>query len=261
MSYTACHHMANDSGPAADTATISAISREDRLSDRVAQQLQRLIDGSHFKLGDRIPSERELAERFSVSRTVIREAVRSLVTKGFLEVRAGSGTIVRSPTAELATESMRSLLRGKSSELDCDKVTEVRRILEVEIAGIAAQRRTARDIEGIEEILRSAEERIDDPDAFVKVDIAFHAALARATGNDLFSVILDSISDILVTVRLLALRVPGAPARGLLYHMQIFERVKAGDVPGARDAMNRHMDEARQTMQQALSASGSGITA
>src|SRR5687768_13611238 len=101
MSYTVCHHMAE--GP------ISAIAREDRLSDRVAQELQRLIVGSHFKLGDRIPSERELAEQFNVSRTVIREAVRSLVTKGFLDVRAGSGTVVRTPTTELATESMRSL--------------------------------------------------------------------------------------------------------------------------------------------------------
>jgi GntR family transcriptional repressor for pyruvate dehydrogenase complex len=243
-----------------DLLVISAIPREDRLSDRVAQQLQRLIVDGRFKLGERIPSERELAEQFSVSRTVIREAVRSLVTKGFLEVRAGSGTVVRMPTTKLAVESMRFLLRGAGPEFDSEKVTEVRRMLEVEIAGLAAERRTAHDIEALEAILRSTAEHLNDPEAFVKDDVAFHAALARATGNELFSVLLDSIVDILVTVRLLALRVPGALARGLGFHRRIFERVRDADVAGAREIMNSHMDEARQTMKQALSAMRGGTT-
>lgn len=127
-------------------------------------------------------------------------------------------------------------------------------MLEVEIAGLAALRRTPDDIKVLEEILQRAEEHLEDPDVFVETDVALYVALARATQNELFSVLLDSITAIMVEVRRLALKVPGAPARALIYHPSILERVRAGDVEGARAAMNRHMDEASETMKQVIQA-------
>ena len=233
------------------------LAREDTLANRVVIALERLIVDSRLGEGDRLPSERELASQFGVSRTVIREAVRALAAKRLLEVEGGRGTVVRAPSARAAAESMALLLRVQESAGDADKVAEVRRVLENEIAKLAAARRTDDDLVGLEAILAAAEEHVDQPDAFVQEDLEFHAALARATHNELFSVLLDSLAQVMLEVRLLALRIPGTPRRSLTHHRAVFDAVAVGDPAAARVAMNAHMDEARETLQRAIT-SGSG---
>jgi GntR family transcriptional repressor for pyruvate dehydrogenase complex len=228
------------------------MEREEPLASRVAREIERLILKNDLAVGTRLPSERELAGQFAVSRTVIREAVRTLVAKGFLEVKTGSGTIVRQPTSASAAESMSRLLAAGSDRFDYGHVSEVRRLLEVEIAGLAAQRRTNADLDTLKGILAQAAERIDDPETFVQTDVAFHEALAYATHNDLFVIILSSIAQTMIDVRRLGLRVSGTPARALDYHHRILTSIETGDTRGAREAMDQHMDEARQTMVAAL---------
>jgi GntR family transcriptional repressor for pyruvate dehydrogenase complex len=230
---------------------IQIIPRDATLAQHVADQLERLIVQQHFEAGERLPAERELAERFGVSRTVIREAVRTVASKGLLDVRAGSGTLVRKPSSETVAASV-ALLLSMNGQTTPAKVVEVRRILEVEIAGLAAQRRTDDDLRRLESILQSADEKLDDPDNFIETDIAFHAALAQGTQNELFSVLLSSIANVMTEVRVVGLRVPGTPKRALRYHRDIFRAVERGDRDMARDAMNRHMDEAIATMTAAL---------
>jgi len=230
---------------------IQVIPRDTTLAQNVASQLERLIVEQHFAEGDRLPPERELAERFGVSRTVIREAVRTVASKGLLDVRAGSGTHVRKPSSEGIAASV-ALLLSMNGQTTPAKVVEVRRILEVEIAGLAAQRRTDDDLVRLRSILASAADKIDDPDTFIETDVAFHAALARATQNDLFSVLLGSIANVMTEVRIVGLNVPGTPERALRYHRDIFRAVERGNRVQAREAMNRHMDEAITTMTAAL---------
>lgn len=236
---------------------IRVVEREVTLAQHVGAELEALIVQGRFRLGARLPAERELAERFGVSRTVIREAVRTVVAKGLLEVRAGSGTIVCTPSSKTVSDSM-SLFLSMSGTLAPPKVVEVRRILEVEIAGLAATRRMDDDLRRIETILGTAEERLDDPETYIETDVAFHAALAQATQNELFSVLLDSIVSVMVHVRVLGLKVPGTPRRALDYHLDIYRGVAARDAERAREAMNRHMDEAAATMNQALAAEEPG---
>lgn len=226
--------------------------REESLAVRVAREVERLIVQGHLVAGTRLPSERDLAEQFGVSRTVVREAVRTLAARGLLEVRTGSGTVVRHPTSEAAAESMSRLLATHSHGLDYGRVIEVRRVLEVEIAGLAAERRTDDDLATLDTILTQAEDRLGDPHTFVETDVSFHEALARATHNDLFLVILSSIALAMINVRRLGLRVPGTPERALTYHRSIYAAVKQGDGAAARHAMSEHMDEARQTVMAAL---------
>jgi GntR family transcriptional repressor for pyruvate dehydrogenase complex len=185
---------------------------------------------------------------------VIREAVRALVAKSLLEVQPGSGTIVSSPTAKSVAQSMSLLLRTGQAETDYDKVHEVRRILEVEIAGLAAERRTDEDLKEMEEILRqTAEAEIqDDRDSFPECDVAFHAALARATHNELFPLLLDSMADVMIKVRQLGFEVPDMPMRALKHHCAIFEQVRIADAEGTRHAMREHLIESEDTMRQAL---------
>jgi len=232
-----------------------AVERRESLSNRVASQLEKLILESHLNSGDKLPPERVLADQFAVSRTVVREAVRALVARGLLEVRGGSGTVVSSPEPHSAAGFMSALLglSLRAGKLDHNKVVEVRRMMEVEIAGIAAERRTDEDLEVLQEIMRRSAENLGDPDVFVETDIAFHAALALATQNELFLVLLNSIADVLIEGRRLALHVEGTAARAQAHHQRVLEGVLAGDVAQTRRAMHEHMDEARDTMQQAFS--------
>lgn len=252
--------MSNDQDPSHQNELFKTVQRESTLASRVTRQIEHLIIEGHLQLDDRLPPERELARQFGVSRTVVREAVRALVAKGLLEVHPGSGTMVRSPTAETIAQSMTLFLRAGKPELDYEKVLEVRRVLEVEIAGLAAERRTAKDLEEMEEILHEASEIQDDRDRFAKSDVDFHAALARATHNELFSLLLDSVVDIMIKVRQMGFDVPGMPVRALKHHRAILEQVKAGDPQRARQAMREHLIESEETIRQALALQAAGMS-
>jgi GntR family transcriptional repressor for pyruvate dehydrogenase complex len=242
--------MQSNLDPPINDPLFKAIPREATLTDRVTDQIEHLIVANHLQPGDHLPPERELAQQFGVSRTVVREAIRALVAKSLLEARPGGGTVVRAPTAEAVAQSMRLFLRAGQTELNYDKVHEVRRLLEVEIAGLAAKRRTDEDLERMETILNEVSSVGSDRDLLAENDVNFHAALARATHNELFSLLLDSIADIMLTVRQLGFSVPGMPARTLKYHQAIFEQVKAGNPELARRAMTEHLVEAEETIRQ-----------
>lgn len=228
------------------------IQRSATLVHRVTGQVEQLIVKGELRPGDRLPPERELARQFGVSRTVVREAVRSLVAKGLLEVRPGSGTVVRSPSADAVAQSLMMFLRAGRPEFDCEKVMEIRRVLEVANAGFAAQRRTPENLAEMERILRDARTLSYDRYRFAELDVAFHAAVARATQNELLSLLLDSVADILLTWRQFTFDVPGTPERAVMYHHAIYEQIRRGDAEGARDAMREHLVESEDTMRKAI---------
>jgi GntR family transcriptional repressor for pyruvate dehydrogenase complex len=163
---------------------------------------------------------------------------------------------VRVPTAESAGESMRLLLRMQAGGADTDKVSEVRRILENEIAALAAARRTEGDLRALGDILRQAEQHLDDPEAFIVADVAFHSRLAQATHNELFVLLLASVAEVMTEIRLLGLRIPGTARRALEHHSAVLDAVRAGDPERARAVMDRHMDEAADTLRRAVENDG-----
>lgn len=235
-----------------------ALQREETLAARVTEQLEAFLAERRLAPGERIPAERDLAAQFGVSRTVVREAVRALVAKGLLEVKPGSGTLVSTPTAASVTETMSWFLQASHSELDLHKVTEVRRLLEVEIAGLAAERRSERDLEAMERILEDTAGIAKSRERFVEWDMAFHSALAAATQNELFSILLDSVVSTLRKVRELGFNVPGTPERARNFHLLILEKVREGNAGAARAAMREHMAEAERTLQQAAERAAKG---
>jgi GntR family transcriptional repressor for pyruvate dehydrogenase complex len=229
------------------------IEREATLADMVSRQIQSMIVERQLKPNDRLPAERDLAEQLGVSRTVVREAVRSLAAKGLLEVVPGrGGTVVRSPTTESMAEMMSLFLRGDERTLDYENLIEVRRVLETAIAGIAAERRTADDLAEMQGILDQTLKIGNDREAFVKWDLEFHKALARATHNRLFALLLESVNELMIEVRRLAFKTHGAPARSYCYHGAIFEQVQAKKPESAREAMREHLVEAEVTLRKAL---------
>jgi GntR family transcriptional repressor for pyruvate dehydrogenase complex len=234
--------MPKEFSPAVSDPLFSTVVREPTLANRITVELENMIAANHLQPGDRLPSERELARQFGVSRTVIREAVRALVAKSLLEVQSGSGTVVRSPSIESVSKSVSMLLRSGGLPVDYGKVNEVRRLLELEIAGLAAQRRTQEDLLKLESIVREMRNIQHNRERFAQNDVAFHIALAEATHNELFVVLLNSLADIMLKVRETGFAAPGAPSHAIGYHTRIFELVRAQDVTEARRVMSEHLD-------------------
>ena len=220
------------------------VTREPRLSDKVAEMMRQTILSRQLAPGTPLPSERELGEQFGVSRTVIREAVRALAAKGIVEVRSGSGLRVASVDEATALESLSWFIRG--GQLEYPKVHEVRSTIEVEMAGLAAERRTDdEELRGMREAHTRFEAFIGDVDKAAAADVEFHALIARATQNDLFSVLLGSIGDALIEIRHETLA-GGSGQETIDAHVLILDRIAARDGEGARAAMRAHLDTVKR---------------
>jgi len=232
-----------------------SVPRNLSLADKVTQQLTEMIVSGDLTPGERLPSERELGNQFDVSRTVIREAVRSLVARGLVKVTSGRGVEVVAANSDDVATSMRLFVRGRSG-LDYGQVHEVRTAIEVQVAGLAAARASADDLERLRSLCDKYQESLTsgDTDAASQFDFQFHQELARSAGNDLLVAMLDSISDILMEVRQRAMVRPTVAESGLKAHRWILECIAARDPQAARGAMERHLGEAEQAWRVGLVA-------
>ncbi len=222
----------------------SQVTRDPSLADKVAALMLETITSNRLRPGDSLPSERELGEQFGVSRTVIREAVRSLVAKGLIEVRSGSGIRVAPMDGSAVRESLAYFLRG-SDGLDYEKVHEIRSVLEVQMAASAAERANPADLRALSEACRKMAEAGNDVDKATRADIEFHRALANATHNPLYVVLLDAIGDALIEVRQQTL-LHGSLTSAIRSHREIFDAIKQGDAEAARQAMSSHLETVEQ---------------
>ena len=216
------------------------MQRELPLSDRVAQQLRDLIVSGRLKPGDQLPAERELAESLGVSRTVVREAVRSLAARGMVNVRSGSGSRVAAVDSSHVADSMQLYLQALGG-VDYPSVHEVRTVIEQRMAHLAAQRATEEEVAALREVLERMRAALDDPEKAAETDLEFHRTIAKMTGNRLFLVLLDSIGEVLMEIRRATLGVPGRSREAYESHRLILERIAEGDPEGAERAMKDHL--------------------
>lgn len=235
--------------PPGGTAMFSQVVREPSLSDKVTSLLLERILTGELRPGDRLPSERDLGDQFGVSRTVIREAVRSLQAKGVVDVRSGSGVRVAAVAAAQVSESMRLYVNGAMGGIGYDKVNEVRHTLEVDIAGYAALRGTPDEVRELGAVYERMAAALDDVEAASVEDVRFHRQIAVLTHNELYGVMLDSISDVLLHIRRATLGAPQRPHGALAYHRDILDAIEAGDEQAARAAMRAHLDDSLRMWQ------------
>ncbi|WP_018751826.1 FadR/GntR family transcriptional regulator [Paenibacillus sanguinis] len=168
-----------------------------KLVDEVLDQMQRLIQSGHYKSGDKLPPEPELMKLLAVGRSTIREAVKVLTHAGLLEVRQGDGTYIR---------SVSSNLKGVSQTItpkNYTQVMEARRILEIELAGLAAVRRTTSDLTLMRSALDQRQEALEKGHytEYVEADIFFHITVAEAGKNEIllemYKVVVESLKEML----------------------------------------------------------------
>ena len=232
--------------------------RRDRLYEQVALRIQNMIAAESLRPGDRLPSERDLAGRLNVSRSVIREATRVLSVRGLVNVRSGSGTYIQELKISDASAPIGLFLKLKQSPNGIDSLCEVRCTLEVEIAGLAAERATEQDIAAMRASIDSMVAHVENAEQFTSDDLSFHMALAAATHNDLYSVLLQPIADLLLEFRVIAYGYDeqSTVENGLIYHRKLLSLIEARDAAGAREAMRKHLDQAERLLRAACEQAG-----
>ena len=223
-----------------EPVTFDRVGRMPRLSDTIAEQLLEAIVAGRFSEGDILPSERELGDQFGVSRTVIREAIRALATRGVVEVQSGRGVRVIALDTASITEAMSLLLRGEST-IDFAKVHEVRMMLETHVAGVAAERGTVEELAELEALMDRWVAAGDDVAAASLLDVDFHRAIAKCAHNELYLVLLDSIAGALLENRRATLAIEHSNAKVLGEHRAVVKAISEHDPEGARAAMQRHL--------------------
>lgn len=237
------------------------VARSPRLSDSVAEMMLDTILSRHLQPGDPLPSERELGDQFGVSRTVIREAVRSLSAKGVVSSLPGRGLVVAALDPQNVSSSMNLYLRGQPGEIPYERIHEVRSALEVDCAGRAAERATDAEIEKLRETHKRMGDDLDDIEIASQADVEFHRAIAESTDNQLYLIMLDSIGDVLLEIRRMTLGLPNDAESGQEQHGEILAAIESHDAKRARKAMRNHLAAALERWQSIESGAVDGDAA
>jgi GntR family transcriptional repressor for pyruvate dehydrogenase complex len=225
--------------------------RTARLYEQIVQQIEDSILKGDLKPGDQLPAERELAQRFGVSRTAVREAVKALREKGLVEAYSGRGTFITDGTSQAVRQSLDLMVKIGQQE-GSSHLAEVRAILEPEIAALAAARCDESDLATMREAVAVMDRAGRDPDAYIEADLDFHLALAEAAANPLILSLIDSIVGLLREQRLRIFKVEGGPERGQVHHKRILEAVEQRDPQEAREAMKAHLEQVREDSQASI---------
>lgn len=205
----------------------------------------------NLKPGDKLPTERELASRFNVSRTSVREALRKLEIKGIIEIKQGSGSFIRTTEFPQLGEELSSTILNVEKKLVYEML-ELRRVLEVECAFLAAQRATSSDLEQIRQALEMMEKANDNVEIGLEADLAFHLQIVRASHNTIFLQLIETLSghmkDTIRATRKQRLSDPSRMQDTIDEHKQIFVAIASGQADLAKQLMEKHITQIRREL-------------
>jgi GntR family transcriptional repressor for pyruvate dehydrogenase complex len=215
-----------------------------KIYEAIADQLKAQIIAGSLQPGDKLPSAKELTERFQVGRSTVREALSALQAMGIIETRQGEGSYVKAlPLADSLQSAFGIIQLGRETTLE---LLEARKALEASNASIAAHKRTDEDLERLDEIVRQMKLHIGEEALGEQVDLAFHVALAEATHNSIMVQLLQTISAKMETAiqetrRLQMYANKTVSERLWAEHRDIVEAIRIGDPELARGKMMEHL--------------------
>jgi DNA-binding FadR family transcriptional regulator len=224
--------------------------RNGRLSERVVPEIQRMISEEYAQPLSKLPNEAALAERFQVSRIVIREAMKVLQDRGVVEVRAGRGTLTLAARPGLVQESLLRVFRGQPIPTleEMESMLELRQVLEEMSASLAAVRATSEDLKAIQAALAGMHHGKTLEDT-IEADLEFHRAVMRAAHNRYLEMVLDPV----MSVFLQQIKLTNAFI-GIEMHHDIYAQIRARNPVAARQAVRRLMkstlEDSRRILQQ-----------
>lgn len=218
---------------------------------QLVEHFEQAILSGEYAPGDLLPSEREISASRRVSRSVVREALSRLASLGLVRSQHGSGTRVAVPSGEEVTAAYQRLL--SLSDFRLEHLAEVRLPLETTIARLAATKRTDEHLARMEEAQKALGSSRRSLEAHVAADLEFHAALADATGNPLFGMVLAPIQQMLIESRRRTLGRYGSEI-AFRHHARILDAVRAGNPDEAAEAMREHIEANVQHLLEVASA-------
>ncbi len=239
---------------ALDAPTIQPI-RKRAISDEIVDQLVSLISRNELKPGERLPPERDLCRQFGVGRTSLREALKSLATLGIIEGRVGEGTFISRDSSRHLERTLQwgLLLDDKGIE----DLIETRLMLECQTADAAATRAQKQDLLDIRQAVDRLESSLGDQSLFLEQDLAFHLAIAKATGNTILYNMLSLTRNYLQQWIVQSLDDPTSPdgsrraQLSLQEHREILEAIEAADQNLSRQRMHAHLVSSSRDLRRA----------
>lgn len=207
--------------------------------ERVVQHVRSMLERRELKAGDRLPAERALAQRTGVSRSSVRIGLRALAAMGVIQSRHGSGTFITDGPPALESEPLQFLaaLHGVNRAT----MFEARRLLEVGVAGLCAERASGDALVAMAEEVANMFASLDDPQAFLVHDIRFHRAIAAACGNPILASLVEMVSGLFYEARRANVHRARDLRESAETHRRIYHAVRARDAAAARQAMNDHL--------------------
>lgn len=223
-----------------------------RISEVIVEQVRLLIRQGQLEAGDRLPSERELCERFGVSRVTVREALRVLEAQGLVEIRVGArgGAFVTAPSSRLVGEGIADLITLAS--LTAIEVTEARQIFELGIAGLVCERATDDDIDALYEICDRSQAALEDDEYPLELSAEWHARYAQSAHNRAIAMLVESLHGPLVLSLERAREVAPMHGRhGVNEHRSLVNAIKDRDAQRATSVMSIHLARTAKRLGQA----------
>jgi GntR family transcriptional repressor for pyruvate dehydrogenase complex len=226
-------------GPAGDEAMSIAPIKSTRIYQEIVRQVKAMIAEGRLKSGDQLPPERDLAEKFVVSRTSVREALRALESLGLVEIRPGEGTFVREVSVESLIEPLALVMASQREAIG--ELFEARQMIEPALAVLAARRATPEELHEMERILEEQAKEVAAGRTGLEQDAEFHSAIGAAAHNRAITRIAHAVMDLLRQSREESLNTPGRPTRSHEDHRRLLAAIRARDEAGARQAMIEHL--------------------
>ena len=210
----------------------------------ILEEIQALIRQKGLKAGDRLPSERALAVAFKSSRNSVREAIRTLIEKGLLTNLRGGGTYLASDATHVMLTELAASVERQRRRLR--EIYQFRKLLEPEIAALAASVIRAKDLDRLKLLVFDQERCLMSDRDDSEYDRAFHLGLAKATGNRVISEVVHILEDVMAKSRSLEERKPERRRASVQAHIRIIDALQSGDQTRARQAMIEHLAEAEE---------------
>ena len=219
---------------------LTPVVRTTLTGDICRQMVNHLIRGV-WDEGAKIPAERDLCQQLGVGRASLREALKALEIMGMIETRLGDGTYVCKRSEFFSRPLLWAIASG--SEADVKELIEARMLIEVELAGLAAERAGQQNVAELSELLDRMIKAKRNPHDFVQADVEFHLAIARAASNSILLNALQLIRNLLQQWILSAVASKGVPEKACAQHKRLLTAIKSGDSMSARKEMRKHLRE------------------
>jgi len=214
-------------------------------AELVVSRVRGLIERGEVRSGDRLPPERELAQQLGVSRPSVRSGLKSLAAMGVVQIRQGAGTFITGGPPVLGSEPLSFLaaLHGFTRA----QMFEARLVLEVAVAGLAAERAAPDKVIPISDETTGMFASLDAPASFLEHDIRFHQAIATASGNPILASVVEMVSKLFYELRRESIGAARDLRQAAEEHRAIYQAIRAHDADAARRAMGEHLQRSART--------------